>query len=536
MRFTDTLRDSSSFEVDLVKAIQSDRGSARTFEAYYYALRMCATSRLIDMQHLIKCLPLSDYTWSEWYALGQLQAVFKKRADIRLGIDTVQEAKDCFLKSELLCKSTNDRLRNVDDVDYQRRATLLYQMSRKISTILGDIPELHSLAFGFGPGQNVGCGEVTNVMAKLNCSATATVEAAMLLKDAWGDFHVNWPGLRRLEFVKASRFSTVPKTWKTDRPICVEPILNTFLQKGIGRHIRDRLRCFGVNLNDQSRNRSLALQGSRDGSLATIDLSMASDLIAFNVVMDLLPFQWFDLLCKARTPFTSIDGTLIELEKFSAMGNGYTFELESLIFFALLKVIVPPGQIVSVYGDDLICPTEYYDQVTDALRLLGFIPNDDKSFKDGPFRESCGGDYLGGTSVRPIFQKEKWTYRDLFRWYNLVSESGYLPTARRLIYSHIPLRMRCWGPKGDNDGYLQTDILRPRINKRGISEYVLKQVWQVVPWQRRVGEGDAYSAFLYYTTFKHVPDSIFESYGYCYRPKCLFYRRRKVLVPYGVGL
>lgn len=531
MRFTDTLKDHTSFEVDLCKAIQFDRGSPRTFEAYYYALRMARTTRLSDMQHLVRCIPRPDFTWSEWYALGQLQAVFKKRADLRLGIDCVQEAKDSFLKSELLCKATNSSLRDRTDAHYERRAHLLFQMQRKIATILGEVPALHSLNFGFGPGQNVGCGSVTNVTAKLNCSATATVEAAMLLKDAWGDYHVNWPGLRRLEFVRASRFSTVPKSWKTDRPICVEPILNTFLQKGIGSHIRDRLRCFGINLNDQSINRNAALSGSRSGKLATIDLSMASDLIAYNVVMDLLPFPWFDLLDKARTPFVEMGGSFIELEKFSAMGNGYTFELESLIFFALLKVVVPPGHFVSVYGDDLICPAEYYDQVTDALRLLGFIPNDEKSFKEGPFRESCGGDYLGGVSVRPIFQKDKWTYRDLFRWYNLSRESGYMPSVRRLVFGRIPLRMRCWGPTGDNDGYLQTDILRPRLNRRGIAHYVVRSAWHVVPWQRRVGPGDAYSAFLFYTTFKHVPDMDFESYGYGYRPKCLFYKRdRKSVV------
>lgn len=533
--YNSPLSDCLNFELGLVKAIRSDINGAASFEAYYYALRFCRTRSFLDLDALLCCDPrVLNYTWADVYAIAQYQALFKKRDDLPLGVDTAQAAKATFLISEAICKVTNEQLRNRADANYSRRSALLFRMQTEIARILGSLPDISRLDFGFGPGQNVGCGNITNVTAKLTCDATATVAAAMLLKEAWSESNLYWPGLRAIKIVGSSRFATVPKTWKTDRPICVEPIINTFLQKGIGSYIRARLRLFGVNLNDQSKNRSLALRASRDGSLATIDLSMASDLIAYFVVMDLLPFPWFDLLDKARTPSVSLGDQVIELEKFSAMGNGYTFELESLIFYALLRVICGKKAEISVYGDDLICPTENYADVIDALQLLGFIPNTDKSFSDGGFRESCGGDYWYGTDVRPFFQRSKWRFRDLFRISNQLRETGYLVNTRRYINGLIPLHLRCWGPAHYGDGCLHSDTLPIRC--KGGSSFV-----RVTSFVARSASNDSvdpesdFSAFLYYTTFKHVPDKLYETYGYVYRSLRVRFRRRTSLCPILIG-
>jgi hypothetical protein len=91
------------------------------------------------------------------------------------------------------------------------------------------------------------------------------------------------------------------------------------------------------------------------------------------------------------------------------MGNGCTFELESLIFWALCKScleILGQEQTLSVYGDDLIVPSVSYEPVVKVLAYAGFTINDKKSFSSGPFRESCGADYFNGASVRPIFLKK----------------------------------------------------------------------------------------------------------------------------------
>jgi len=126
---------------------------------------------------------------------------------------------------------------------------------------------------------------------------------------------------------------TVPKNSQIDRCACKEPDGNMFMQKAVGDHIRSRLkqRC-GIDLNDQSRNRSLAQQGAITGALATIDLSAASDSLTTGLCELLLPDLWFSLLMALRSPSTSIDGVLHVNEMMSSMGNGFTFEVESLLF------------------------------------------------------------------------------------------------------------------------------------------------------------------------------------------------------------
>jgi len=93
--------------------------------------------------------------------------------------------------------------------------------------------------------------------------------------------------------------------------------------------MKKRLGLFGVNLRDQSVNQRYALLGSIDGSLATIDLSSASDTVSYALVMSLLPSGWFDLLDLFRSECVEVPGGVIELEKFSSMGNAYTFELRA---------------------------------------------------------------------------------------------------------------------------------------------------------------------------------------------------------------
>lgn len=95
------------------------------------------------------------------------------------------------------------------------------------------------------------------------------------------------------------------------------------------------------------------------------------------------------------------------------MGNGYTFELETLIFFAIACAVVRKsggvglgGVDVWVYGDDIIVPTESAGALLSVLKFCGFTANERKTFTIGPFRESCGGDYWDGEAVRPHYLKE----------------------------------------------------------------------------------------------------------------------------------
>lgn len=214
-------------------------------------------------------------------------------------------------------------------------------------------------------------------------------------------------GLELLQ-VPGNVMFTVPKKTDIDRCACKEPDINMFLQKGLGRFIRQALRRKGINLNDQFINRSLAREGSLTGKLATLDLSSASDSVSSGLVALLLPPCWYSVLDAARCHVTIIDGEEHRNEMFSSMGNGFTFELESLLFWSIVKAtcyFTGTRGIVSVYGDDIICPSDVVQDVEWVLSYLGFSVNTEKSFSEGPFRESCGGHYHDGFDITPFYVK-----------------------------------------------------------------------------------------------------------------------------------
>jgi hypothetical protein len=106
---------------------------------------------------------------------------------------------------------------------------------------------------------------------------------------------------------------------------------------------------------------------------------------------------------------TFIQGHWVRLEKFSSMGNGYTFELETITFAAIAMSVCHDcvlGRDVHVFGDDIIVPSRHATEVCELLSLLGFSLNVKKTFLEGSFRESCGGDYYDGVGVRPYQLKE----------------------------------------------------------------------------------------------------------------------------------
>jgi dsDNA-binding SOS-regulon protein len=212
-----------------------------------------------------------------------------------------------------------------------------------------------------------------------------------------------------VEEVKGNVLFTVPKKSDIDRVACKEPDINMFIQKGVGTFLRRRLRTVGIDLNDQSRNRDLARLGSITNQLATLDLSSASDSVTRELVFLLLPIHWFTLLDASRCHVTIIDGVEHQNHMFSSMGNGFTFELESLLFFVLCKAVARftgTRGVISVYGDDIICPTDMYHEISWVLGYFGFSLNMEKSYPDGPFRESCGGHYYLGDDITPFYIRD----------------------------------------------------------------------------------------------------------------------------------
>jgi hypothetical protein len=218
-------------------------------------------------------------------------------------------------------------------------------------------------------------------------------------------------GIGYVKVVDGNDVVTVPKNYKTDRTIAIEPDMNIHVQLGIGAVIRSKLRGIGVNLDDQTRNQRMAHVGSFAGTLATIDLSMASDTISRSVVELLVRPDWLEALGQCRSPFGVLpSGEKIFYQKYSSMGNGYTFELESRVFAALAFGDAPrPGEEgarVCGGGDDIIVPSTMASSFCGLLEYLGFTPNEKKSYWTGKFRESCGKHYYSGYDVTPFYVKQ----------------------------------------------------------------------------------------------------------------------------------
>jgi len=240
------------------------------------------------------------------------------------------------------------------------------------------------------------------------------------------------------QVVSGSRCSFVPKTNATSRMICVEPAVNMYYQLGLATHLEERLKSyFGIDLSSQPEvNRRLAQQGSLNGTLSTIDLSSASDSISLRLCEALFPRWFFELLLVLRSRTTEINGQPVPLFMVSTMGNGFTFPLQTIIFAAITKAVTNVfGHSAfewSCFGDDIICRKEISLQLIRCLALLNFKVNPGKTFFEGPFRESCGSDWLYGQPVRPVFCKKLDTPFDTLVTLNQLNDWS--------SYTGIPLR------------------------------------------------------------------------------------------------
>lgn len=82
-----------------------------------------------------------------------------------------------------------------------------------------------------------------------------------------------------IKAVRGNAHFTVPKNYKIERCAAKEPLWNSYAQLGVGSFIASRLKRFGVDLHDQTRNQALA-RDAYNWNLATLDLSSASDLMS----------------------------------------------------------------------------------------------------------------------------------------------------------------------------------------------------------------------------------------------------------------
>nr|WKV33042.1 MAG: RNA-dependent RNA polymerase [Riboviria sp.] len=364
--------------------------------------------------------------------------------------DQSQRRKAETLKGFLLRESVNRKINSTETFGYDPATgdyssdllgyQVLYRAKEIIRSIVKDRPNLDAIVkqsrFGNGASATLRRTEA-QAPKKFEYGLSTTSGLLPMAKrlvessPAWSDLqcpkdvlYIDSAGNHCLPPRHLKRFAGavmdfVRKTFEIDRVILKEPELNGFFQKGIGSELRKLLRLFvdvvpdGIDLNTSGDlNSELAQAGSADGHIATVDGERASDSLTLALFEFLFPEEWNQLFLMARSPYVRLpNGKWHRLQMMSGMGNGFTFEAESIIFYAIGLAASEWSKLpfahlyVSIHGDDLTVPSDVYDIVVQAYTAAGVVVNETKSFSQGPFRESCGGHWFNGHSVKPFYVK-----------------------------------------------------------------------------------------------------------------------------------
>jgi len=325
---------------------------------------------------------------------------------------------------------------------------------------------------------------------------------------------------------------SVPKTQKTPRIIAMEPVCMQYTQQALSKAIveglnEDNILKGFLRLDRQEVNQLLAREGSITGSLATLDLSEASDRVS-NELIRFLTGRWTHLdgaiqACRSRQAVVRLPGksdssslngiydpikdetrVLLKLRKFASMGSALTFPLEAITFLVVVLVgieqsigrrlresdLLALSGRVAVYGDDIIVPTDHVGSVVHALDSFGFKVNSSKSFWTGRFRESCGKDYYNGIDVSYVKFRKEWPddrrcveeVIALVSFFNQCKDAHYVETAAylrekitALLGGFFPRVSRDSAILGEWDD-VQQDVLRmcPRLHLPLTKGWVVK--------------------------------------------------------------
>lgn len=429
-------------------------------------------------------------------------SLLRKYKGLKTNIDTREAAIASFHKGEIDCSATNARFRNptLDPLNTGINVWLHNAFTRKIGKILGTYRKEDFFSLGaWGPGSTIQVtGNDTGAIKKFRCERQITAKLYTLIKDELVNEYPNWfPNqdvVDRLVQVTCSELLTVHKNAMTDRTIFKEAGITTWFQKSIGQSIRRCLMRHGYDLNSTEHSKEIARQGSITGRSVTVDFENASNTIAKLMIRESIKDEvWYTLLDSCRTPSYTLDkGKSFHIfEMFSSMGNGYTFELESLIFVAAAEAchdyLGLAYDDISVHGDDITINTEAYDLYRHFCEFLGFRVNEQKSFSSGYFRESCGAYFYDGSDVKPYFLKEKSNdAKSIFRLANGVTSVAHryrncdgrdirlLPLHRYLI-NQLPTDLRLWGAviQGDVCIHVDFDECAPTIAENGHEGYLV---------------------------------------------------------------
>lgn len=430
--------------IDLCEAI----GGAR-------ALSLAILLRNVDPKNLgasfktLLDLSPNDFNCpNDYLRYAQATSLVSKNANFELSSDAVYNTVKKWFESEQRCFETNLRLKNNHESWFDMRLNTARDI---LMSVVGQVPEQLYHNFTNGASLDAG-GSEKQMFYKLlenpKYTPRATKYIQSLRKTDWQfcEIHNSFSD----QLVDHNELLFIPKSWKELRGICIASVANMSLQKFRGNYIRHRLKKWGYDLSVmQDQHKLLACKASISNGASTIDLRAASDSLATATVERLMSSEWFTFLNDVRETYTKCPNDKMHYnQKFSAMGNGFTFELETLIFLSLCYAVHthdetfcgPP--LISVYGDDIIVEKRITANVIKLLAYIGFETNIDKTFVDGPFRESCGGDYWLGIDVRPIYlKKDVSSYENQITFVNSIRRISRLSLCN---YGCDPAFKRAW--------------------------------------------------------------------------------------------
>lgn len=391
-----------------------------------------------------------------------------------------------FQKSELKCRITTKKLMWYDahpnrEPDLMR--VILAKARANVDLVLGSpdrgINEIIRKS-RFGPGMTI-CSldsarttpyyklgaEIRSVTATAKCYAGLAICQSPSWTSQVGKIDITGRSVQlEWNIVKSCRLTFVPKDERSFRTIAIEPYGNVLVQLGVHEYLRGRLKTYaGIDISDQTINQKLAHFGSQNwlslDTVSTIDLSSASDCVSSGLVHRLVRPQWRGILDDLRTKFYSFEGVEYEMSKWSSMGNGYTFALETLLFWALAQAcesVCNSGFRPKVYGDDIVSSKSVSLLTLQVLRYCGFSVNLAKTHVVGPFRESCGSDFYDGVDVRPVFVKNfDLTIPNVYTILNTFDPTAELVSTEwfHSLIKALPPRFRLYST---NDGSVDTCI------------------------------------------------------------------------------
>lgn len=210
-----------------------------------------------------------------------------------------------------------------------------------------------------------------------------------------------------LTIVRGSRSSTVPKNCTAVRFINVEPLCNVILQRCLALSLRSVLEQLGNSLETGQSDHKTMIADSR---YSTIDFSNASDSVVNSLIDFFFPAKVSRKLAQYRSPMVLIDGAFHVPNKLSSMGNGFTFEVMTVLLLAIARTL---DDTARVYGDDVVIHSLVAEQFVRSCNDICFKINPKKTFIHSKFRESCGAFYHDDVGYITSFD---------FKWCETISD------------------------------------------------------------------------------------------------------------------